>query len=377
MTLQILTMLTDSIFPLLRMSEVEISNNNVKFDFDDILIQPAVTTNIGTRSIINSSYISPTYIGSHLPLITAPMDTVVSKENRDFFIQNNINICFPRGIETTKYYIAGKMCFVSYSLSEFIDKFIERSVHIEVGNPIHVCIDTANGHISNLILTIQLAKKRYGDNLIIMAGNVANPLTYLEYAEAGANFCRIAIGSGNACLTSQQTAIGYPVASLIKECYDIKIANNLKTKIVADGGMKKYADIIKAISLGADYVMIGNIFNKSLESCGDTYLFKIFKINPQSKFAKWLLKNKFPLYKKFRGMSTKEVQRKWNKKIIKTSEGISIMRPVEYTLESWTENFEHYLKSCMSYCDAIDLPAFIGKVKYNLITNNAFLRFKK
>lgn len=351
----------------------------IKFDFDDILIEPAITTEISTRSSIDINYTideNHTYF-SHLPLITAPMDTVVSKENRDEFITNNINVCYPRGIQTNNPTINGKMCFVSYSLNDFVENFIDKDFNFQNNNSIYVCIDTANGHIDKLIEAINTAKGKYNFKIKIMAGNIANPKSYLELSNAGCDFIRLGIGNGNGCLTTQQTAIGYPMGSLIQECYEIKIKNNCHAKIVADGGMKKYSDIIKALALGSDYVMIGNLFNKALESCGDTYLFNRIKLKPNSKITKWLFDNKFKLTKKFRGMSTKEVQRKWGKSIIKTSEGISTTRPVEYTLSSWIENFEHYLKSSMSYTNSQDLSLFIGHVKYNIISMHSFLRFKK
>lgn len=354
-------------------------SNDIKFDFDDILIEPAITTEISSRSTISITYHHEFRLSTyeHLPLITAPMDTVVSKENRDHFILNNINICYPRGIDTNRFNINGKMCFVSYSLNDFISKFLDNDYKIENNQEINICIDTANGHIDTLKNSIKDAKEKYGNNLIIMAGNVANPYSYYELSKVGCNFIRLGIGNGNGCLTTQQTAIGYPMGSLIKECYDLKMKHECEAKIVADGGMKKYSDIIKALALGADYVMVGNLFNKSLESCGDTFLFNHFKIDPNSGFAKWLFRNKFKLTKKFRGMSTKEVQKDWGKSIIKTSEGISTIRPVEYTLSQWTENFEHYLKSSMSYTNHLDLLSFIGNVEFNMITMNAHLRYKK
>lgn len=180
------------------------------------------------------------------------------------------------------------------------------------------------------------------------------------------------------CLTSKQTTIGYPMASLIMECRKEKIKHGLwNTQIVADGGMKDYSDVILALALGADYVMIGSLLNKSLESCADTYLFKRIKINQYSYFAKWLFKNKFKLTKKYRGMSTKEVQRKWKKAKLKTSEGISKKQNVEYTLEQWVENFEDYLRSAMSYSNAENLVKFIGYAEIIKISDKSYQRFNK
>ena len=84
-----------------------------------------------------------------------------------------------------------------------------------------------------------------------------------------------------------------------------------------------------------------------------------------------------PVYKKFRGMSTKEVQKKWGKKHLTSSEGVVRLRKVEYSISKWVENFEDYLRSAMSYTDSKNLTDFIGKVKFIEITVNSYLRFKK
>jgi len=177
------------------------------------------------------------------------------------------------------------------------------------------------------------------------------------------------------CLTTQNTGVGYPMASLIKECYDISTTLKKPAYIVADGGMKDYSDIIKALALGADYVMLGSILNKSLESAGSNFLWK--KIKVSQSIAEWAYKRGIPVYKMFRGMSTKEVQRKWGAEVIKTSEGVVRYRKVEYTLPQWIENFEHYLRSAMSYTGAHNLKEFIGRVNLVQITDNAYKRFNK
>ena len=82
------------------------------------------------------------------------------------------------------------------------------------------------------------------------------------------------------------------------------------------------------------------------------------------------------LYKKYRGMSTKDVQKDWGKEDLKTSEGIVKINKVEYTLSRWSENFEDYLRSAMSYCNSRTLEDFKGS-RYELITQNSFNRFNK
>ena len=124
----------------------------------------------------------------------------------------------------------------------------------------------------------------------------------------------------------------------------------------------------------SDYVMIGSIFNKAIESAGFNYLYGI-KIN--NKMAELFWKWGFPVKKKYRGMSTKAVQRNWGKTKLVTAEGITKYQKVEYTLDQWTENFKDYLRSAMSYCNAKTLDEFIGKTKYIFITEASQRRFEK
>jgi glutamate synthase domain-containing protein 2 len=174
------------------------------------------------------------------------------------------------------------------------------------------------------------------------------------------------------------------MASLIMKCSEIQKKKYLvgssephKTKIVADGGFKKYSDIIKALALGADYVMLGSILNKCLESAGETTKENGEVLNQFSIETKNMFESDIPLYKNFRGMSTKEVQMAWGKEILTTSEGVVRRNKVEYTLESWIKNFEDYLKSSMSYTGKKELHHFIGGVNFNMISQNSFKRFDK
>ena len=184
----------------------------------------------------------------------------------------------------------------------------------------------------------------------------------------------------SACTTSANVAVHYPMASLISECYKISKEFEKPTKIIADGGFKNYSDILKALALGASYVMIGSLFNKTLESCSDTFIDTGNRVgerfqkvnNPLELYVEGVT-----LYKYYRGMSTKEVQKDWNRVELKTGEGISKYNMVECTLGGWCENFSDYLKSVMSYTNSLSLLQYIGETKYVRITQNAFNRFNK
>jgi GMP reductase len=332
-------------------------NMATKFDFNDILIKPATLSKINSRKEVNPFY------NGYLPLITAPMDSVINEHNETLFDELKILTCSPRGEKNTT-------GFISYSLSEFEELFDKKEL-VENG---YYLIDIANGHMNKLLDVVKKTKTTY-PNLILMVGNVANPNTYEKLSLAGADFVRIGIGNGGGCSTTVHTGVGYPMASLISECYNIAKIYDDAAYIVADGGMQNYSDIIKALALGSDFVMVGSLFNKAIDSCGDNYLFK--KIWIPQELADWCYKYKIPVYKKFRGMSTKEVQKKWGKKELTTSEGVVRFRKVEYTLKQWVDNFESYLRSSMSYSNAKTLAQFIGKADIIKISVNAYNRFKK
>lgn len=353
-------------------------NLNYLFDFDDLLIEPAILSNIRSRSEITSRYEH-----GNLPLMTAPMDTVISPDNVQHFIDNGIIPVLPRGTEYTNPN-PDQFLFKSYGLDEFEKIFLNEMVSTE--HKIYALIDIANGHMSHLYDVAKKAKRRYGTDMVLMVGNVANPFTYEEYSKIEVDYVRIGIGNGNGCLTTVQTGVGFPMASLIDQCKQIKRKNNFKTKIVADGGFKKYSDVVKALGLGADYVMLGSMFNKALESAGETIYYEqetpmTIKqrviIDQYGEEAKERFSVGSPLFKTFRGMSTKEVQKAWGITELKTSEGIVKTQQVEYTLSGWTHNFESYLKSAMSYSGKQELPHFIGGVQINIISQNSFLRFSK
>lgn len=351
---------------------MKLHNTELKFDWDDITLVPAALSSIESRKDIN-----PFDEFGMLPLVTAPMDMVVGQDNAYKFHEQKINVVLPRG---NKYEDIDSVYkddyFYSYGLDEVIEIMNSEGIF-----PPKVLIDIANGHMKKLLDTSKRFKKMY-PNTKLMVGNIANPEIIKQYCEAGVDFLRLGIGAGNVCTTSSNTSIHYPMASLITECREelesYKQVRSCNTKLIADGGFKTFADIIKALALGADYVMVGSMLSKSIESISKSFLKSddgIMKEVSDSDAIEYFNAGG-DVYKYYRGMSTKEVQISWGKKNLKTSEGISKYNKVEYTLPKWTENFEDYLRSSMSYCDALSLSKFRNS-SYIKITERAFGRFNK
>lgn len=352
----------------------------IKFDYNNILIVPKVNSDITSRY-------RDIVLPDMLPLFTAPMDTVVNYSNKDEFLKNRIQVVLPRTV-SYDWFIAGEILagktdddgvFVSLGLDDMERRY--RNNFMSFHKNAHILIDVANGHMQKII-DIAREVRRLRPDIILMVGNIANPESYAWYAKNNCvDYIRVGIGNGNGCLTTKQSGVGYPNASLIQETYQVKQnyikANPQATRIpaiVADGGMQDYVDVIKALASGADYVMMGSIFNKAFESCADNYVFGI-KVNQN--IAEKCFKLKIPVIKHFRGMSTKEAQKAMGKTRLKTSEGVTRYRKVEYHLQGWVENFEHYLRNAMSFSGAKTLQDFIGKADICQITDKAYDRFNK
>jgi IMP dehydrogenase/GMP reductase len=338
----------------------------MKFDWNDITIVPDSLSSIASRSEISALK------NGKLPVFTAPMDMVINEDNISNFDKNHINICLPRNVKYDK--LKNNDYFYSYGLDEIIELF-------ETGKelPKKVLIDVANGHMVKLWDISRRIKQKFGNEIELMVGNIANPETYRKYCEIGVDWIRVGIGGGSACTTSANVSIHYPMASLVNECYNISKEFDNPTKILADGGFRSFSDIIKALALGADACMLGGIFNKCLESCSDNFLKDstgVFHLINEER-ANINFNEGIDVWKYYRGMSTKEVQKSWNRKELKTGEGISKYNKVEYTLSGWCENFTDYLKSAMSYSNSKTLQEFIGKANWVQITQNSFNRFNK
>lgn len=235
-----------------------------------------------------------------------------------------------------------------------------------------VCIDTANGASELLIPAIEKIfnfkkeiKKTFSDEIEveIMAGNIVTSEAADFLYNLGVKFLRIGIGSGSVCSTPMVTGIFRPVVSSIMEIYEWRETNKISDcYLVADGGIRGAADVMKAIAVGADFVMMGSLFAGFDESNGELIR------EEEGKF-----------YKLYRGMASYDMAKlnntvnNLNKPIV--PEGVTTKVPYRGSLEPWFEEFLGSLRSCMSYCNARTIEQFRVRVEIVVgTTNTNFLR---
>ena len=134
-----------------------------------------------------------------------------------------------------------------------------------------IVVDTAHGHSKNVISMVERVAKNFKD-VIVVAGNVVTKDGTLALIEAGADVVKVGVGPGSICTTRVVAGVGMPQISAVMECS--KAAKKKGKTIIADGGIKYSGDITKALALGANTVMIGNLLAGSEESPGETILYQ-------------------------------------------------------------------------------------------------------
>lgn len=148
---------------------------------------------------------------------------------------------------------------------------IERAMALaEVGVDVLV-IDTAHGHSKNVISTISELKRMLPD-VILVAGNVVTEQGTLDLMQAGADVVKVGVGPGSICTTRVIAGVGMPQVTAVLRCR--KAAEKLGKTLIADGGIKYSGDLVKALAVGANTVMIGNLLAGCDESPGEMILYQ-------------------------------------------------------------------------------------------------------
>lgn len=136
--------------------------------------------------------------------------------------------------------------------------------HVDV-----IVFDTSQGYTQYEIDLIKWTKQHY-PHLQVIGGNVITAEACDALIDAGADAIRVGMGSGSICTTQEVGGIGRGQATAVYEC--AKACRRRGKRCIADGGIKSSSDIVKAICLGADVVMLGSLLGCTSEAPGKTHI---------------------------------------------------------------------------------------------------------
>ena len=318
---------------------MELFNTPKMISLDEITLIPASKSYIKSRSHCNP------YIGDtdKLPIFIAPMTCLINKENYNNIRESKFIPILPVSYK----YNDGSKIFTkeAYKWQAIsINSLKNIDEDILPKNPSNILIDCANGNMDIIFETVVRIKSKLKDNISIMIGNIANPETYEQCILSGVDYVRVGIGGGGGCLTSVNTGIHCSLPWIIKECLDIRerYKNRKHTKIVADGGINSIDKIIKCLALGADYVMIGEMFARCYEACSP--------INQSKGF----------IYREYYGQASTQGQIDRFGITKSYPEGTVKEVIVENSMNNLITAIEASLRSAMSYCNCSSLKDFIN-----------------
>lgn len=133
-----------------------------------------------------------------------------------------------------------------------------------------LCIDSSEGYTVWQQKTIEFIRSKYGDGVLVGAGNVVDRDGFLFLAKAGADFVKVGIGGGSICITRETKGIGrgqatalIEVAAARDEYYN---ETGIYIPICSDGGIVQDYHMTLALAMGADFIMLGRYFARFDES---------------------------------------------------------------------------------------------------------------
>ena len=366
------------------------------YNLDEITLIPSPVSTIKSRSECDTAYY---YTGYKMyPIFVSPMACLVDDTNVETLKSCGLNVIVPRTVPWgTRMDRMVQNEWVAVGLKEAKNLYytwsrvLANGFELEDFTP-HLCIDQANGHMKELLELCRDFKLLLGkDGIRIMTGNIAHPNTYYDYAIHGIDYVRCSVGTGHGCTTSCQTGFNYPMGSLLidinkqkklveRDLLDAAIETDkciyTLPKVIADGGIGTSEQAIKALALGADYVMLGEVIARSMEACGREIPIEEEWDDHEDD---WVDRCGRVYY----GMSTERAQREINKASYepnpdfnpKRAEGIEKIVPIEYSINWWLTDFGTDLRSAMSYANAKNLQQFIGKVQWDTISYDSRMKF--
>jgi IMP dehydrogenase len=129
-----------------------------------------------------------------------------------------------------------------------------------------VAVSTAHGFSKGVGETVKLIRAEF-KKLPVIAGNVTSAAGVEFLADAGANVIKVGQGPGSICTTRIVAGVGIPQLTALYVCS--RAAAKKGVTLIADGGITKSGDIVKALTL-ADAVLCGSLLAGCVEAPGQT-----------------------------------------------------------------------------------------------------------
>jgi IMP dehydrogenase len=145
-----------------------------------------------------------------------------------------------------------------------------------------IAVSTAHGHSKGVGDAVRMLRDAF-PRLPIIAGNVTSASGVEYLASSGANIIKVGQGPGSICTTRVVAGVGIPQMTALYVCS--RAAQKKHVSILADGGITKSGDIVKALTL-AQGVICGGLLAGCTESPGE-----VLEIGGK-------------LYKQYRGMGS-------------------------------------------------------------------------
>ncbi len=219
-----------------------------------------------------------------------------------------------------------------------------------------VAVSTAHGLSKGVGDTVRLIRAEFPE-LPIIAGNVTSAAGVEFLAECGANVIKIGQGPGSICTTRVVAGVGIPQLTALYVAS--RAAEERGVRILADGGIAKSGDIVKALTL-AHGVICGGLLAGCPEAPG-----AIMEINGK-------------LYKQYRGMGSLAAMqagsaaryghaaRDTMRKV--SAEGVEALKEVAPALDIVLTQLAGGVQSGMGYLGARTLPEMREKARYIRVT---------
>lgn len=310
--------------------------------FDDVLLVPQYS-DIKSRKEVDIGNQLDTDIDLTLPILSAPMDKVTESSMANAMAEmGGLGIIHRYNTIDEQLKIVQKVNGVRACAIPATGDFLERAkTLVAEGNVRVLCVDIAHAHHIHMRNALDALKTYFGNNIHLMAGNVATLQAFNDLSDWGADSIKVGIGGGSICSTRILTGHGMPTLQSVYECSK----SDRNTVLIADGGIKTSGDMVKALSVGADFVMIGSLLSGTSQAPGDIH----YNADGDP-------------YKQYRGMASKEAQQDWRGRSA-SIEGVAHYVPYKGCAKGILKDLDNGIRSGLSYSGARSINEFQAKVK--------------